>query len=66
MTQVTQTMDQAVKAMTDREGKYLTFGTTLNTDYILGMAKMDGGVKILLNIDRVLNREEVSLIENAA
>ncbi|MCK4389398.1 MAG: chemotaxis protein CheW [Desulfobacterales bacterium] len=32
-----------------------TFGTKLDTDYILGMAKMEGGVKILLDIDRVLS-----------
>ena len=43
-----------------------TFGTKLNTDYILGMAKMEGGVKILLDIDRVLSAEEVSLLERAA
>jgi len=43
-----------------------TFGTKLNTDYILGMAKMEGGVKILLDIDRVLSGDEVSLLENAA
>jgi purine-binding chemotaxis protein CheW len=36
------------------------FGTQLNTDYILGMAKMEGGVKILLNIDRALSQEEVA------
>lgn len=30
------------------------FGTRVNTDYILGMAKMSGGVKILLDIDTVL------------
>ncbi|NPV03222.1 MAG: purine-binding chemotaxis protein CheW [Syntrophaceae bacterium] len=30
------------------------FGVKLNTDFILGMAKTDGGVKILLDIDRVL------------
>ena len=40
-----------------------TFGTRLNTDYILGMAKMEGGVKILLNIDRVLSDEEISALE---
>jgi purine-binding chemotaxis protein CheW len=40
-----------------------TFGTKLNTDYILGMAKIDGGVKILLDIDRVLNEEEISALE---
>jgi len=43
-----------------------TFGTRLNTDYILGMAKMEGGVKILLDIDRVLSQEEVDLLEKAA
>jgi purine-binding chemotaxis protein CheW len=43
-----------------------TFGTKLNTDYILGMAKMEGGVKILLDIDRVLKSEEVELLEKAA
>ena len=43
-----------------------TFGTKLNTDYILGMAKMEGGVKILLDIDRVLKAEEIELLEKAA
>lgn len=43
-----------------------TFGTRLNTDYILGMAKMEGGVKILLNIDRVLSAEEIAALESAA
>ncbi len=43
-----------------------TFGTKLDTDYILGMAKMEGGVKILLDIDRVLNAEEIAAIEKAA
>ena len=31
------------------------FGTTLDIDYILGMAKVGKGIKILLDIDRVLN-----------
>ncbi len=43
-----------------------TFGAKLNTDYILGMAKMEGGVKILLDIDRVLSAEDISLLEKAA
>ncbi len=43
-----------------------TFGTRLNTDYILGMAKMEGGVKILLDIDRVLSGEEIAVLEKAA
>ncbi len=43
-----------------------TFGTSLNTAYILGMAKMEGGVKILLDIDRVLNEEEITALESVA
>ncbi len=43
-----------------------TFGTKLDTDYILGMAKMEGGVKILLDIDRVLSEEEIAVLEQAA
>ena len=43
-----------------------TFGAELNTDYILGMAKMEGGVKILLDIDKVLNAEEITTLEKAA
>ena len=42
-----------------------TFGISLNTDYILGMAKMEGKVKILLNIDKVLSSEEISLLDEA-
>jgi len=39
------------------------FGTKLNTDYIMGMAKIGGGVKILLDIDKVLKSEEIKLLE---
>ncbi|MDY6973843.1 MAG: chemotaxis protein CheW [Thermodesulfobacteriota bacterium] len=39
-----------------------TFGSSLNTDYILGMAKMEGGVKILLDIDQVLSPQECDAI----
>ena len=42
-----------------------TFGTKLDTEYILGMAKMEGGVKILLDIDRVLNTEEVGMLDQS-
>ncbi len=37
-----------------------SFGTSVNTDYILGMAKIGKGVKILLDIDRVLSSREIS------
>jgi purine-binding chemotaxis protein CheW len=43
-----------------------TFGAKLDTEYILGMAKMSGGVKILLDIDRVLRSEEKEFLEKAA
>ena len=39
-----------------------SFGTDLDTRYILGMAKMEGGVKLLLDIDRVLNADEVATL----
>jgi purine-binding chemotaxis protein CheW len=39
------------------------FGSRLNTDYILGMAKTGGKVKILLDIDRVLSTQEISLMD---
>ncbi len=38
------------------------FGTALNTEYILGMAKVSGGVKILLDIDRVLGTDEIEIL----
>jgi len=43
-----------------------TFGARLDTDYILGMAKMNGGVKILLDIDRVLSEKDITLLDKAA
>ncbi len=43
-----------------------TFGSKVETDFILGMAKMGGGVKILLDIDRVLSGEEVSMLQKVA
>ena len=43
-----------------------TFGAKLNTEFILGMAKRDGGVKILLDIDRVLSTQEMAVLERAA
>jgi purine-binding chemotaxis protein CheW len=42
-----------------------TFGEKLNTDYILGMAKISGGVKILLDINEVLTGEEIVSLDKA-
>lgn len=41
------------------------FGASLDTNYILGMAKMEGGVKILLEVDQVLSWGEVNAISVA-
>ncbi len=43
-----------------------TFGTKLNTDFILGMAKMEGAVKILLDIDKVLSDQDIAILEQTA
>ena len=43
-----------------------SFGTKVETDYILGMANMEGQVKILLDIDRVMTREAIIQTEQAA
>ncbi len=42
------------------------FGSRLHTGYILGMAKMNGGVKILLDIDKVFGDATISGFEGAA
>ena len=39
-----------------------SFGTSINMDYILGMAKIDSGVKILLDIDKVLSAKEIQVL----
>jgi len=40
-----------------------TIGSQMNTDFILGMAKANGSVKILLEIDRVLDVAEISNVQ---
>jgi purine-binding chemotaxis protein CheW len=42
------------------------FGTRVNTDYIWGMAKMGGSVKILLDIDKVLSTQDLVTLEKGA
>ena len=41
------------------------FGTKLDTSFIRGMAKLDSGVKILLDIDRILTTTEIKVLETA-
>ncbi|MFO7749534.1 MAG: chemotaxis protein CheW [Desulfobacteraceae bacterium] len=42
------------------------FGARIETAYIMGMAKVDQGVKILLDIDRVLSGDEVDALGKTA
>jgi purine-binding chemotaxis protein CheW len=42
------------------------FGTKINTDYLLGMAKVKGAVKTLLDIDRVVAPDTVKALSEAA
>ena len=39
-----------------------SFGTNLDTDFIMGMAKAKGSVKILLNIEKVLSTNELHAV----
>jgi purine-binding chemotaxis protein CheW len=39
-----------------------TFGGAIKTDFILGMGKVKGKVKILLDIDKVLSSEELETV----
>lgn len=43
-----------------------SFGANISTDFILGMGKVNGNVKILLDIDKVLSIQELSTIQNFA
>jgi purine-binding chemotaxis protein CheW len=43
-----------------------SFGVSLDTDFILGMAKVGESVRILLDIDRVLTEDELSRLSQAA
>lgn len=38
-----------------------TLGTNLETEYILGLAKIENEVKILLDIDRILSAQEIGI-----
>ncbi|MFH1080232.1 MAG: chemotaxis protein CheW [Pseudomonadota bacterium] len=43
-----------------------SFGGNIDTDYILGMAKAGDGVKILLDIDKVISVPEIVIANEAA
>jgi purine-binding chemotaxis protein CheW len=43
-----------------------SFGSNISTDFILGMGKVNGSVKILLDIDKILSSSEVCAIIQTA
>jgi purine-binding chemotaxis protein CheW len=43
-----------------------SFGADVNTDYLLGIAKADSRVQLLLDIDKVLSTQEVVTLHTAA
>ncbi len=61
---VVDTVSEVLNVKNDEIEDTPAFGTKLDTEYILGMAKMEGGVKILLDINRVLNADEITVLEN--
>ena len=60
---VVDSVSEVLNIRADQIEKPPTFGASLNTNFILGMAKMESGVKILLDIDRVLATEEIAALE---
>lgn len=61
---VVDTVSEVLNIKEDEIEEAPAFGTKLNTRYILGMAKQEGGVKILLNIDKVLSSDEMAAVQN--
>ena len=43
-----------------------SFGTDVNTDYILGIGKSQGRIKLLLDIDKVLSTQDVVDLRNSS
>ena len=66
----TGTIVDEVREVLDIAGKDIEdapeFGTSVNTDFILGMGKIGEDVKILLDIDKVLNTTDIAEIATFA
>ncbi len=58
----------AVSEVLDIKGEQIedapAFGADVNTHFILGIGKVESGVKILLDIDAVLTEQEIPMLEN--
>jgi purine-binding chemotaxis protein CheW len=63
---VVDSVSEVLNIKSDEIDETPRFGVALNTDYILGMAKSDRSVKILLDIDQILTTSEMALLREAA
>jgi purine-binding chemotaxis protein CheW len=63
---VVDAVDQVVDLTPEDVAPPPAFGTPVHTDYLLGMAKLDGRLALLLDIDQVLTADELLRAEAAA
>ena len=63
---IVDTVEEVVTLTVDVIEPTPDFGARLSTEYILGMAKVKGQVKTLLDIDRVVSPETMQVIAKAA
>ena len=56
---VVDTVSEVINIQAEEIEPAPTFGSSISINFILGMAKTEGGVKILLDIDQVLSAEEL-------
>jgi len=63
---VVDSVSEVLNIKTDEIEETPVLGAALDSDYIFGIAKMGGGVKILLDIDRVLSTNETAITDKAA
>lgn len=66
MALIVDAVSEVLDIRTDQLEDSPSFGENVNTDYILGMGKCGDKVVMLLDIDWVLSREEVSAVAQAA
>lgn len=59
-------VSEVIDIRTDQIQDPPSFGENIDTDYILGMGKCDDRVILLLHIDWVLSREEISAVVQVA
>lgn len=43
-----------------------SFGTSVNTEFILGMAKVENSVTTLLDIDKVMSEQEIEILQETS